>query len=191
METSFLAVLDLNMKPRSIVSPREKVYVQARGEILESMRKIKILLANSRPRIMREVMRQLIGRQSDMEVVAEVLDLSALARVVSETVVDVIIIALEDSEALGLVSRLLAEHPSITILAVATRSDAAFIEQAESGRRDIADPSAANILRVLREAIGTHGGLNTSNSLLQPSMEENHDGIRDPGQRQEGHCQCQ
>ena len=140
---------------------------------------------------MREVMRQLIGRQPDMEVVAEVLDLSALAGAVSQREVDVIIIALEDAEALGLVSQLLATHPEVTILALGAKSDAAFIEQARSGRRDIADPSAANILRALREAIETHCRLKTNNSMLHPSMEENHDGIRDQGQHQEGHCQCQ
>jgi len=155
------------------------------------MKTIKILLANSRPRIMREVMRQLIGQQPDMEVVAEVLDLSALARVVSETEVDAIIIALEDSEALRLASELLAEHPKVTILALAARSDAAFIEQARFGRRDIVDPSATTILRALREAIETRCALNTGDSTPQPSPEENHDGIRDQERHQEGHCQRQ
>jgi DNA-binding NarL/FixJ family response regulator len=60
------------------------------------MKKIRILLANSRPRIMREVIRQLIKRQPDMEIVGEVLDLSAVVRTAQETRADVIIVALED-----------------------------------------------------------------------------------------------
>jgi DNA-binding NarL/FixJ family response regulator len=120
------------------------------------MKKIRVLLANSRPRIMREVMRQLIERQPNMEIVAEVLDLLALVRVAKETAADVVIIALEDSEALGLGSRLLAECPEVTILALAAKGDTAFIEQAHLGRRDIADPSEANILSALRQAIQTH-----------------------------------
>lgn len=117
------------------------------------MKKIRILLANNRPRIMREVMRQLIARQPDMEIVAEVLDLSALSRVAEETAADVIIVALEDSDALRLGRQLLAEHPDMVILALAATGDAAFIEQVRLGRRDIAEPSEANILRALRRAI--------------------------------------
>jgi DNA-binding NarL/FixJ family response regulator len=117
------------------------------------MKKIRILLANSRPRIMREVMRQLIKRQPDMEIVGEVLDLSALVRTAKETAADVIIVALEDSVALGLGSQLFAECPSVIILALASKGDAAFIEQVCHGRREIAEPSEANILSALRHAI--------------------------------------
>ena len=117
------------------------------------MKKIRILLANNRPRIMREVMRQLIARQPDMEIVAEVLDLSALSRVAEETAADVIIVALEDSNALRLGSQLLAERPEMALLALAAQGDAAFIERVCLGRREIAEPSEANILSALRHAI--------------------------------------
>jgi chemotaxis response regulator CheB len=117
------------------------------------MKKIRILFANSRPRIMREVMRQLIERQPDMEVVGEVFALSDLIRVAKEGQADVIIVALEDSEALRLISQLFAECPNMTILALASKGDAAFIERLDLGRREIVDPSEANILSALRHAI--------------------------------------
>jgi chemotaxis response regulator CheB len=117
------------------------------------MKKIRILLANSRPRIMREVMSELIRRQPDMEIVEEVLDLSALVRTAKETAADVIIVAVEDSAALGLSSQLLAECPDVIILALASQGNAAFIEQVCLGRREIAEPSEANILSALRQAI--------------------------------------
>jgi DNA-binding NarL/FixJ family response regulator len=117
------------------------------------MKKIKILLATSHPRIMREVMRQFIERQPDMEVVGEVLDLSALGRVALETAANVIIMALEDFEALGLGSRLLAECPEALILALAANGDAAFIAHVRLGRRPMADPSEAKILSALRQAL--------------------------------------
>jgi DNA-binding NarL/FixJ family response regulator len=117
------------------------------------MRKIRILLANNRPRIMREVMRQLIERQPDMEIVGEVLAFSALVAIAQETRADVIVIALEDSEALQLISQLLAECPGMTILILASKGDAAFIEQLSLGRREIADPSEAHILNALRQAV--------------------------------------
>jgi chemotaxis response regulator CheB len=117
------------------------------------MKKIRILLANSRPRIMREVMSELIRRQPDMEIVGEVLDLSALVRTAKETAAEVIIVAVEDSVALGLSSQLLAECPGVTILALASQGNAAFIEQVCLGRRGIAEPSEVNILSALRHAI--------------------------------------
>jgi DNA-binding NarL/FixJ family response regulator len=117
------------------------------------MRKIRILLANSRPRIMREVMRQLIRRQPDMEIVGEVLDLSALVRTAKETAADVIIVALEDSVALGLASQLRTEYPDVIILELASQGDVAFMGQVCLGRREIAEPSEANILSALRHAI--------------------------------------
>ena len=117
------------------------------------MKKIRILLANNRPRIMREVMKQLIERQPDMEIVAEVLDLSALSRVAEEAAADVIIVALEDSDALRLGRQLLAERPEMAILALAAKGNAAFIEQVRLGRREIAEPSEASILSALRHVI--------------------------------------
>jgi DNA-binding NarL/FixJ family response regulator len=129
--------------------------IHTRGGIKESMNRVKILLVNSRPRIMREVMRQLIERQPDMEIVGEVLDLSTLMCVAKETAANVIIVALEDAEALELCSQLLAECPDVVILVLAAKGDAAFIEQLRLGRWEIADPSEANILSALRRAIRT------------------------------------
>jgi DNA-binding NarL/FixJ family response regulator len=119
------------------------------------MNTIRILLANNRPRIMREVMRQLIERQPDMEIVAEVFDLSALSRIAEETAADVIIVALEDSNALRRGRQLLAERPKMALLALAAKGDAAFIEQVRLGRREIAEPSEANILSAIRLGIST------------------------------------
>jgi len=102
---------------------------------------------------MREVMRQLINRQSDMEIVGEILDPSVVIRTAQETAADVVIVALEHFMALGLGSQLLVECPNATILALASQGDSAFIEQACLGRREIAEPSEANILSALRHAI--------------------------------------
>jgi chemotaxis response regulator CheB len=117
------------------------------------VKKIRILLGNSRPRIMREVMSELIGRQLDMEIVGEVLDLSALIRSTKETAADVIVVAVEDTVALGLSTQLLAECPGVIILALASQGNVAFIEQVCLGRKEIAEPSEANILSAVRQAI--------------------------------------
>jgi DNA-binding NarL/FixJ family response regulator len=156
------------------------------------MKKVRVLLANSRPRIMRQVVRQLIERQPDMEIVGEVLALSDLIRVAKETAADVIIMALEDVEASGLARQLLAECADVTILALASKGDTAFVERLSFGRREIVDPSGVNILSALRQAIQAKPNSmhNKRTSMLQPS-EANNDRSGDQRQHQEGHCQCQ
>jgi DNA-binding NarL/FixJ family response regulator len=161
------------------------------------MKKIRVLLANSRPRIMRQVMRQLIERQPDMEIIGEVAALSDLIRIAKETAADVIIITLEDVEASGLGRQLLAECADVTILALASKGDTAFIERLSFGRREIVDPSEVNILSALRQAIQAEPNSmhndsmhNERPSMLQPS-EANNDRSGDQGQHQEGHCQRQ
>ncbi len=80
------------------------------------MTKIRVLLAN-RPRLMREVVREIIERQDDMEVVGEVLDPLDILMAVREAEVDAVILALKGSEDTGLCSHLLAEYPDLTIVA--------------------------------------------------------------------------
>jgi DNA-binding NarL/FixJ family response regulator len=105
---------------------------------------------------MREVMRQRIERQPDMQIVGEELDLSALVRTAEETAADVIIVALEYPEVSELSNRLFAVCPDVTILAVAPRGDSAFTLKSGVGRQEIAAPSEANILTALRSAVQTY-----------------------------------
>ncbi len=113
------------------------------------MKKIKILLAN-RPRLMREVMREIFEDQSDMEVVGEVLDPLGLLVAVKEMEADVVILAVKGSEEPGLCSHLLAEFPNLTIFGLASNGKTAFFRP---GRRKIIDPSEAKILTALRQAV--------------------------------------
>ncbi len=116
------------------------------------MKKIKILLANH-PRMMREVVREMIEAQPDMEVVGEVVNPVDLLVAVKGTEADAVILDLEDSEEAGLTSHLLAEYPDLTILGLAANGKTAFIRPR---RREILDPTGAKILSTLREAIRRH-----------------------------------
>lgn len=113
------------------------------------MKKIRVLLAN-RPRMMREVVRETIEHQEDMEVVGEVLDPLGLLMAVRETGADAVILALKGPEEPGLCSHLLAEYPNLTIIGLAPDSKTAFIRPR---RQEIDDPSEAKILSALRQAI--------------------------------------
>ena len=120
------------------------------------MRSIKVLLAND-PLILREVVREIIARQPDMEVVGEILDPLGVLLAVKETEADVVVIGLRDSEEPGLVSHLLAECPYVTVLGLASHGDTAIIVQMCLWRKEIVDPSAVNILRALRNAVREPG----------------------------------
>jgi len=90
------------------------------------MTKIRVLLAN-RPRLMREVIRELINGQQDMEVVDEALDPVEVLVAARETKADAVILATKDSEEPGLCSHLLVEFPNLTILGLASDGRTAFI----------------------------------------------------------------
>ncbi len=113
------------------------------------MTKIRVLLAN-RPRLMREVIRELINGQQDMEVVDEALDPVEVLVAARETKADAVILATKDSEEPGLCSHLVAEYPNLTILGLAPDGRTALIRPR---RQEIVHPSGANILSTLRHAL--------------------------------------
>ena len=117
------------------------------------VKKIRILLAN-RPQMMRELVKNMINRQNDMEVVEdEVLDPLGLLMAVEEKKADAVIVAFEDSEEPGLCSHLLGEYPNLTILGLTSHGKSAFIEQLCPRRREVIDPSEASIVHALRQAV--------------------------------------
>lgn len=113
------------------------------------MKKIRVLLA-SRPRMMREVVRKTIEHQEDMKVVGEVLEPLELLVAVRDMEADAVILDLEEYEEPALCSHLLAEYPNLTILSLAPDGKTAFVRPR---RREIVEPSEANILTALRHAI--------------------------------------
>jgi DNA-binding NarL/FixJ family response regulator len=120
------------------------------------MRKIRVLLAN-RPRMVRSLVREIIQRQPDMEVVGEVLDPLNVISAVQDTEADIVVVAINNSEAQELRRHLFAQCPNVTILALSLSGDTAFIEQLRPQRREMVDPSEATLLRALRQAVQASG----------------------------------
>ncbi len=89
---------------------------------------IRIILAN-RPQMMRELVRRMINRQNDMEIVGEVLNPVDLLVAVRETQADAVILAPNDARDMGLGSKLLIEYPNLIIVGLASRGENAFVEQ--------------------------------------------------------------
>ncbi len=113
------------------------------------MKKIRILLAN-RPPMMLEIMREIVQRYEDMEVVGEVLDPIGLLVAVREREADAVILTLKDYEEPGLCSHLVTEYPNLTILGLAADGKTAFLRRP---RREIKVPSVDSIVDALRDAI--------------------------------------
>ncbi len=113
------------------------------------MKKIRILLAN-RPPMVLEIMREMVQRQEDMEVVGEILDPIGLLVAVREREADAVILTLKDYEEPGLCSHLVAEYPNLTILSLAADGKTAFLRPP---RREIMAPSMDSIVDALRDAI--------------------------------------
>lgn len=114
--------------------------------------KIRVLLAN-RPRMILDLVREIIAQEPDMEVVGEVSDSLHLPLVVKESEADVVVVAFEGIEATELVSYLLDGSPRVTVLCLATTEDTAFIAQLRYWQQEIVEPSTASVMNALRQAI--------------------------------------
>jgi len=117
------------------------------------MRKIKVLLA-SRPKMLSDVIRNMVTRQPDMEVIGEVLDPIELLLTARARPVDVVIVTPLDSEGEPPICRhLLEEHPQLKIVTLSAKSETAFLYESGSRKKRIDEPSEPSILGAIREAM--------------------------------------
>jgi len=114
------------------------------------MRKIKVLLA-VRPRMLAEVIRNMVERQPDMEVVSEVLDPIELLLAAGTAPIDVVIVAPVDFEGKPKICRhLLAEYPQLKIVTLSGKGDAAFLYASKSRKKRIDESSESSLLDAMR-----------------------------------------
>lgn len=114
---------------------------------------IKILLS-SRPKLLSEVIRNLIEHQQDMQVVGEVLDPLQLLRVSRQILVDVVIITpLRANGEPKICHLLLVEHPLLKIVTQSASGEAAYLYQSGMPKKRIDEPSGQVILDLIRENV--------------------------------------
>ena len=78
----------------------------------------RIILAN-RPRLLREMLRRVIDRNPDLEIVGEIHDLTKSSNLIQQTDADWIIVSFSPSEGVPADAKaLLHSHPSVSVLAV-------------------------------------------------------------------------
>src|SRR5574341_538475 len=115
--------------------------------------KIKVLLA-SRPKLLSEVIRYLVARQPDMEVVSEVLDPIDLLFAVKATNADVVIVTpLPANGEPHICTQLLAAYAKLKIITQSAKGEAAYLYQSGSPKQRIEEPSAQLILGAIRESM--------------------------------------
>ncbi len=120
---------------------------------------VRVLLAN-RPRMLRELLRKLIDRQGDMQVVGEELDPLALLLAVGERHADVVVLSLSESEEdPGLLSHLLSEYPKLVVLALSPVRERACLYWLVVARRTLDSTGDEPLLAALRGATLHGGGL--------------------------------
>ena len=117
------------------------------------MQTIKVLLA-SRPKMLSDVIKNLVERQPDMHVVAEVLDPIELLIAVKATPVDAVIVTPLDLEVESRLCRhLLEENSQLRIVTLSATGDAAILYESCSRKKRIDQPSGQSILDAIRKSI--------------------------------------
>ena len=115
------------------------------------MDKIKVIVA-SRPRLMREIVLEIVSAQPDIEVMAEVQDDSAIAELVGQMHPDWVVIALEEPDNKpGICDLLFGRYPDLKILALDSgRNNCIFYRATMSIRSSRVESSEKGILDALR-----------------------------------------
>ncbi|HDQ46251.1 MAG TPA: response regulator transcription factor [bacterium] len=112
------------------------------------------VMFSSRPKLLSEVIRNLIERQPDMKVTGEVVDPIELIFALRTTPADVVIIT--PHKANGdprICSQLLKEHPQLTILMLTEESKAVYIFQSGLHRKRIERPTQEAIISAIRKSM--------------------------------------
>ncbi|RQV99016.1 DNA-binding response regulator [bacterium] len=119
------------------------------------MTKISIMLS-SRPKLLSEVIRNLIENQPDMMLAGEVVDPLELLPALRETPVNVVVITPIKANGMPRIcGQLLKEHPQLRILTLTPESETVTIYQSGSQKTCSERPTSQLILDVIRESVGS------------------------------------
>jgi DNA-binding NarL/FixJ family response regulator len=117
----------------------------------------RVLVAN-RPKLMREVMVEMLSCEPGIEIVGEVPDESQILAEVRNKVPDLLVIALDEASGRpAICDRVLSEYPQVRIIAVASQDNRSVCYWASFDiRSDDIESSVAGILRAVRQ-VSQHG----------------------------------
>jgi len=113
--------------------------------------KIRVVFANY-PVMVPDEIRRLVDEQEDMEVVGDCRGPMKILQETGKVNADIVVLAQEGSEEIGLCSQLLAVYPDLTIVIVHPTLDIAFIQQLCSYRKKVVTSNQLDIVRTMRIA---------------------------------------
>lgn len=114
------------------------------------MAKIKILIS-SRPKLLSDVIRNLIGLQLDMEIIGEVTDQLKVLTTARNTSVDAVIITqLKANGEPKICRQLIIEHPKLLVITLEAKSEYAYLYRFDLPRLRFHAPSGLTLLSLLR-----------------------------------------
>lgn len=116
------------------------------------MDKIRVLLGNH-PLMVPDALRQMITDQDDMELVGDCRGPMKILQEAGKAKADVVILAHEGSEELGLCSQLLAIYPDLTIMSVDPTLESVFTQQLCSHRHRVETDEQVDIVQSMRKAV--------------------------------------
>ncbi len=116
------------------------------------MKRVRVLVAN-RPRLMRELVREVIADQPDIEIIGELSDENELLQAVEDARPDIVILAMDDADDRNtLCGFLIGRYPQMKILAIAPEKNVGLFYWAtiEMHTKRL-ESSEAGILSALRQ----------------------------------------
>lgn len=117
------------------------------------MHKLRVVLANT-PRILADILRDLVDRQPDMAVVGEVRNLDELSPTIAAVQAHAVILTFSPPRSGQSICGVLRElHPALTLLGLALRTDRAVVWPPKAAPHAI-EVTAAAILSALRGHVG-------------------------------------
>jgi len=120
------------------------------------------VMFSSRPKLISEVLINLIERQPDMKVAGEIIDPIELIIALRETLADVVIIAPYKANGYPRICKLLLkEYPLLIILILTQESQSLYIFQSGVKRVHIVKPSEQIILNAIRNRKGIDPSMGT------------------------------
>ena len=110
----------------------------------------RIILANG-SRFLHEMLKRVIEKTPDLQVVGEIADLARLSSTIAKTEAEWVIVSLPpDGKIPETVESSLTTHPSVRVLAVATDGSQVRIKWLESHEEPLGDVSLNELIAVLR-----------------------------------------
>ena len=108
--------------------------------------------------MLREMLKDLIARQADMQAVGEEQEPVETLLAVSQTNADVVILELPESRSdPGVCSHLLAEHPDLLVLALSPGCESAFLYRQSIIKEPLLDLTDEGILTAIRKYAQENG----------------------------------